>query len=430
MLLRFSVENFLSIREPQALSLAAARSCGERSGENAFPAFGGRVSLLKCAVMYGANASGKTNFMKAFAFFLDFALHSADAAFVGEPVPVMPFLFDESSRGRPSVFEAELVDGAFLYRYGFAVSRERVEREWLFRRSSETGFESLLFARERRRGLFRIGKSFRGADRAVREKTRGNALFLTTCAQFAVPEAGRVLGALGNDFFLLTGEGLSPGISRTVEWLDRGDGPRRERIARFLRQTDPCLDELFVRDAEPGRPEGRGARPPAGKRLFFRTRFQKEELPLEAFCSLGTWKAAALAGPVFDALDRGATLFADELDARLHPILTQSVIRLFNSASDNPRNAQLVFNTHDTGLLNCRVGGGRAGRKEALLRRDQIYFVERDAGLASRLYSLIEFKNGGGARVRSDASFEKEYLAGAYGAIPFPEPLMQGAGNE
>ena len=112
-------------------------------------------------------------------------------------------------------------------------------------------------------------------------------------------------------------------------------------------------------------------------------------------------------------------IFIDELDSRLHPILTREIIKLFNDPKTNPENAQLVFNTHDTNLLNCKVYSPSRNKKEQLLRRDQVYFVERTGDYASRIYSLVDFHYEDGSQVRNDASFEKEYLAGEYGAIPF-----------
>jgi AAA15 family ATPase/GTPase len=128
--------------------------------------------------------------------------------------------------------------------------------------------------------------------------------------------------------------------------------------------------------------------------------------------SEGTKKLIALAGPIVDSLENGNVLFIDEIDARLHPLITTALVKLFNSPETNPRNAQLVCTTHDTNLLDRRY-----------LRRDQIYFVEKDRTASTRLFSLADFKLeaqvGGGRTVRSDASYERNYIQGRYGAIPF-----------
>jgi AAA15 family ATPase/GTPase len=111
-------------------------------------------------------------------------------------------------------------------------------------------------------------------------------------------------------------------------------------------------------------------------------------------------------------------MMVDELDCKLHPMLVRQIIRLFNSQSSNPKNAQLIFNTHDTNLLNDTVYNPQKKRYEKLLRRDQICFVERDSDYASHIYSLVEFQKDGNL-IRTDASYEKDYLNGLYGSIPY-----------
>jgi AAA15 family ATPase/GTPase len=123
--------------------------------------------------------------------------------------------------------------------------------------------------------------------------------------------------------------------------------------------------------------------------------------------SHGTQKAFYLAGPIIDVLTNGKVLIVDEMEARLHPLITRELIRLFNSIELNPKRAQLIFTTHDTNLLSNKI-----------FRRDQIWFVEKDSFSASHLYSLAELKIHD-SKVRNDASFEDDYLQGRYGAIPF-----------
>ena len=143
-----------------------------------------------------------------------------------------------------------------------------------------------------------------------------------------------------------------------------------------------------------------------------------QSIPLESIASRGTFKAFHVAGPMFEALGSGGVMMVDELDCRLHPILVRQIIRMFNSRASNPKNAQLIFNTHDTNLLNDKVYNVEKDRYENLLRRDQVYFVERDGDYVSHIYSLIEFQKDGKV-IRSDASFEKDYLNGLYGSIPY-----------
>lgn len=133
-----------------------------------------------------------------------------------------------------------------------------------------------------------------------------------------------------------------------------------------------------------------------------------EIFDIDSHESEGTKKLFSLAGPLMDTLKNGRILFIDEFDARLHPLITYEIIRLFNSNKTNPKNAQIIFATHDTNLLSNK-----------LFRRDQIWFAEKDKGGATHLYSLAEYK------VRNDASFENDYIQGKYGAIPFIGDLKQ-----
>ena len=133
--------------------------------------------------------------------------------------------------------------------------------------------------------------------------------------------------------------------------------------------------------------------------------FNQDEMESE-----GTKKIIEMSGPIFDTLRQGKLLIVDELEAKLHPFLTRSILRLFMSPETNPHGAQLIFATHDTNLLDVR-----------LLRRDQIWFTEKDGTEVSDLYSLVEFRNGNGTKVRNDSSIRKDYMNGRYGAIPFLE---------
>jgi hypothetical protein len=131
--------------------------------------------------------------------------------------------------------------------------------------------------------------------------------------------------------------------------------------------------------------------------------FDKDEMESE-----GTKKVIEMSGPLFDTLKQGKLLIVDELDAKLHPLLTRCILQLFMDPATNPNGAQLIFATHDTNLLNLNY-----------LRRDQVWFTEKDETEASDLYSLVEFKDEKGVKIRNDRSIQKDYINGRYGAIPF-----------
>lgn len=134
----------------------------------------------------------------------------------------------------------------------------------------------------------------------------------------------------------------------------------------------------------------------------------EEVFNLENQESAGTLKLVELSGPIFDTLLKGSILVVDELDAKMHPLISQYIIKLFNNAETNPKNAQLIFSTHDTHLLSAR-----------LLRRDQIWFTEKDTLEQTDLYSMMDIILPDGSKPRNDTNYEKNYINGRYGAIPF-----------
>ena len=421
MLIRFSVENYLSFRERQTLDLTATRTCKERREENTFQV-SSKDSLLRTVGLYGANASGKSNLFSALGFFIDFVRTSFGEREATAGIETIPFMFDEVSRTLPSSFEIEFIIGEVWYKYGFSADEKRVLSEWLYFKDLDATTFKPKFLRKVVEGedSIDVASSFVGADDLIVEKTRENALFLSTCAGLAVGEAIGIVKEMVSYVFWLAS---SDRPNFTADMLEHGEN--RTDILKLIKKADPSVDDVEVERVEVDTGKTRANGTPI-KRVRFRVTMlhnwdddRKTRLPLYGLGSLGTRKAFELAGPIFAALSSGSVLFIDELDSRLHPILTREIIKLFNSPETNPKNAQLIFNTHDTNLLNCKVYTPSRDKKEQLLRRDQIYFVERTGEYASRMYSLIDFKDEDGASVRNDASFEKEYLEGRYGAIPF-----------
>ena len=421
MLIRFSLENYLSFRERQTLDLTAARTCKERREENAFQ-LSSKDSLLRTVGLYGANASGKSNLFNALGFFIDFVRTSFGEREATAMIDTIPFMFDDISRAKPSSFEIEFVVGEVWYKYGFSADDKRILSEWLYFKDLNAATFKPKFLRKVVEGedSIDVAPSFVGADDLIVEKTRENALFLSTCAGLAVGEAIDIVKEMASYVFWLAS---SDRPNFTADMLEQGEN--RADILKLIKKADPSVDDIEVERIEVDTGKTRANGTPIKKVRFRVTMLHnrdgagKTRLPLYGLGSLGTCKAFELAGPIFAALSSGSVLFIDELDSRLHPILTREIIKLFNSLETNPRNAQLIFNTHDTNLLNCKVYTPSRDRKEQLLRRDQIYFVERTGEYASRMYSLVDFKDENGVSVRNDASFEKEYLEGRYGAIPF-----------
>ena len=427
MLIEFTVGNYRSFKEPVSLSMVASKlvSQDQQLDENTIFEPPGGPRLLTSAVIYGANASGKSNLVDALDLMQLLVLDSARRAQATGGIPVEPFGLSTETVTRPSYFEiAFRTSTGTRYRYGFEADRERVHREWLYH--VPTIREALLFEREGDQA--RLGAAFK-EGRGLAEKTRPNALFLSVVAQFN----GRTAGLISNWF--LDAEiisGLDDQAARLETLSIWHDPPGFTEIASFLKSLDLSIDDVRlevdprevarVQDAMPEYFASKGehvipgayrvktlhrtydaAGQPAGSAVFDLDRQESE----------GTRKLFALSGPLLAALASGTPFVADEFDARLHPIMTRKLVELFNSRQTNGLGAQLIFTTQDANLLDNR-----------LFRRDQIWFTEKDLQGATHLYSLAEFRG-----VRNDSSFGKDYIKGRYGAIPFLGDLGRLGGN-
>lgn len=416
MLLEFSVGNFLSFKAKTTLSLKAA-SIKEYVETNIIATE--RHDFLKGAVIYGANASGKSNFIRAMSTMRRLVLQSFDQSSAGE-LDILPFLLSSETEKAPSHFEVVFMLDTIRYRYGFEVDNKQVYAEWLFEASKNA--ERPLFLREYE-GI-EVMKNFpEGKD--LEERTRDNALFLAVADRFNGKTAKKIMqwfkkfitiSGLSHEgykiatFNILENKEKSAALLDFYQKLDLGfDNISIQKKLFDPKELSTDMPESFVRQLL-GDFEG-------AFRIDVKTVHTKYnekgkaignvELDMRSQESSGTNKLFNISGPVFDVLSDGGVLIVDELDSSLHPLLTLAITKLFNTSVSNPKNAQLIFATHDTNLLYY-----------GNFRRDQIYFVEKDTYGASYMFSLVEYKEEG-KTIRKDRSFEKDYIEGRYGAIPF-----------
>lgn len=417
MLLEFTIGNFLSIKTKKTLSLEAT-SIKEHLDTNVVKL--DRFQLLRGAVIYGANAGGKSNLIKAMSTMRRIVKQSFDASSTDE-LGITPFLLSSETSNKPSFFEILFLIGTVRYRYGFEVDNTSVKSEWLF--ESKIKSEKPLFIREG--DGIDVSPSFKEA-KDLEEKTRDNALFLSVLDQFNGTTAKSIMKWFSN---FITISGLSHERYKNVTFKMLEDENTKPKLLDFYKKLDLGFDEIdlekspfdtkditklfneeftkqFLSDIE-------GKSKIDIKTIHKKYNNENEIVGFEKFDmrrqeSSGTNKVFNISGPVFDVLKDGGVLIIDELDASLHPLMTLMITKLFNSSEFNKTNAQLIFATHDTNLFEY-----------GHYRRDQIYFVEKDVYGASDLYSLVEYKEDGGKKIRKDRSFEKDYIQGRYGAIPF-----------
>ncbi|MEI6077932.1 MAG: ATP-binding protein [Verrucomicrobiota bacterium] len=413
MLIQFTVGNFKSFKDKATLSLEATND-DWREDDNVAQNGGNR--LVKASAIYGPNAGGKSNFLAAMAQFRELIKESSKDTQKGEPIPVTPFRLHSTTEAAPSFFEAVFLQKGTRYRYGFEATQQAILSEWLFSQTNSTR-ETRLFTREK--DVIEPAESFK-EGKGLEKRTRSNALFLSVAAQFNGEIAGEIVNWM-NHFRSVSGLNDGGYMDFTAKRLNDPEyGPL---IRELVKQADVGIENLERQDIAADKlpkmiPKGS---PEAFREFILRTavagaftvktshkRFDADDKPagmvkfdLKVDESAGTQKFVALTGPFLHTLREGAVLFVDELEARLHPLLTKALVGLFNSSA-NRNNAQLIFATHDEGLLDAQH-----------IRRDQVWFVEKNGFGASRLFCLDEIKG-----VRKEAKFAKEYLLGQFGGVP------------
>lgn len=422
MLVEFSVANFRSIYERQTFSLVASAD-SEHVSRNVIATETEGLSLLRSSAIYGPNASGKSNLLRALATLRQLVEDTATKVQEGQRLNIAPFVLSSKASEQPSEFEIVFVaDDNVRYHYFCAVSAERVHREWMV--AYPHGRPQRWFEREydpkTKSYDWWFGPNFKGerAERKVwQDFTRSNALFFSTAIQLNNDQLKPPFAWITQKLIVLTANiGWNPFLSLQLLREERG----QTQIMRYMRAADIGIDrlELLEEEVAPASatdlvPGGvrievglpRGGPPANAKRIQVRTWHKrvdsKESVALDIQDeSDGTRKLFEFAGGWIRALESGATLFVDEVDRSLHPHMTRFLVGLFHG-STNQRNAQLVYTTHDTTLLDTE-----------LLRRDQVWFVEKGENQASRVFSLLEY------RPRKDEALERGYLKGRYGAVP------------
>lgn len=415
MLLQFTLGNFYSIKDPVTLNMSAVKPIKEFEESNVFET--DRYKLLTSAVIYGANASGKSYFLKGMDFIKWFIINSSKETQKDERINIERFRLSPSTKKKPSFFEISMLIDNTKYRYGFEVDRNNVRGEWLF--YSKKIKEYPLFIRDME-GIEVFADFPEG--KGLEERTRSNALFLSVAAQFNGLIAGKIIDWFHN-FQIISGLEDIRYQNFTVTKLK--DPGFKDILIKLLNAADLSIKDIQVKEVDlkeitipKNVPVELRNLILSGKGAYIINTYHDvlnekgevigtESFDFESSQSEGTKKYFRLAGPIIDTLQNGRILVIDELDARLHPIMTKWIVKFFNSAETNPHNAQLVFATHDTNLLSA-----------CNFRRDQIWFTEKTNQNATALYSLAEYKLPKG-KVRKDASIEKDYMKGKYGAIPF-----------
>ncbi len=429
MLLRFSVENHLSIRERQELSFAASSLKDNSEGLIACDTVHSGA-VVPAVVIYGANASGKTNFINAVSTMRDLVLRSQIEGRPGGGVPRHEFLLDPAYSEKPSCFEIDFLLDGIRYHYGFEATDDAFTSEWLYQ--IPKSHRRMLY--ERNGQEFSFGRWLRGQNHTIAKLTRVNSLFLSAAAQsghkllsqiykyfLGVAFSSRI--SVGSNNFSLRierdGDGLDDRVIEFLKAIGTGVvGYRKKKVPepesyRAFKQglidsfeqefgslsdslknslmKENRLSELELAHLEKG-----------GRNVYF-------GLDQE---SAGTRRLLIILNQSFKAIDNGSPLFVDEVDVSLHTYVSEAILRLFCSPRINRSGAQIVVTTHDTNLMSSEA-----------LRRDQLWFAEKNIEGATEIYPLTDI------RTRKGDNLELGYLQGRYGAVPSDDPLASLLGS-
>ena len=395
MFINFTVGNYRSFKDKAVFSMEKHGQTKELP-ENCFgsSALPSKMSLLKSVVIYGANASGKSNLIQALTMMRSIVINSG--VIPGKIIPMLePFAFSVKTLDEPVFFELEMLANGRRYRYGFECDYDKIVSEWLYAQKQRM---TLMFARE--------NNEFKDAspeftelklwNNVLSDNTRlnlpANALFLPTVARlFAGGACEAVLNWFERTLQIVSAHTYQQYLGATFAAMKNSE--LADKISRLISKADLGIQKVEAGDADRNNASRIGTTHIIADKIYHFDMFHHE--------SSGTQKIFALSASLLDVLKNGKVLFIDDLDASLHPLLVNQLIEMFHS--DNPANAQMVATTHSPSILT-----------ETTLRHDQVWFVEKDDEGSSKLASLADFTGIRGNFTR----ITKDYLHGCFGGIP------------
>ena len=405
MLIEFKVSNYRSIAEEQIISFVPA------SNQKDYPdniIASGKYKSLNAIALYGANASGKSNILKALDLLHTLLATSAQSNSTAK-LSYDPFVLKESYRNKPTKLEITFILNENRYRYIVEYSLTNIITECLYRK--KVGREVTLFEREN--GVIAVSSSFKSSEKvidAVIEATRDNSLFLSTCDAFNVKEAKTLFEWFANINFVDGANMANQDQTSARIWNE--NPVSREKMKEYLLLLNLGFSDINVKKIELPLFGAFGVKfyEIMVKHHIYDENNNKTNNTISWDIdneSQGTQRAFQLSAYVVgNILIQGGILIIDEIEAKMHPIMTINTLNLFLNKETNPKNAQIIFTTHDTNLLTYTD-----------LRRDQINFVEKNQWEATEVYSLSDFKYFN-EKERIDTDKEKRYMEGRYGAIP------------
>lgn len=401
MILEFSVKNFLSFKEKVTFSMIA--NSNKELNDNYVEIGGNKV--LKSVAIYGANASGKSNLFKILTLVV-LMLRSSNSVDINAKLPLIPFKLDKGSVNKPSEFEIKFILDETRYVYGFIADKDKIYDEYLY--YYPNGRETKIFDRTNINEYSYTQKDEK-ILREIETKNAQNKFFLATATNWNFDKTKAAYNFLTNG--IGTCNNLEILKNMAYKMYETNPDYLKDFAIDFLQKADFNIEDYQISQIDvPG--EFLTAIPefitktlpdkPKAYQVLFKHKNSDNYLSIDEE-SLGTQMIFAFIPFLADSLKNKKVLIIDELDKSLHPFLVQYIVEIFNDAEINKNGSQLIFNTHDTNLLDLNI-----------LRRDQIWFTEKNSETGeSDLYSLSDFS------VRKQENVEKGYMLGRYGAVPF-----------
>ena len=401
MRLEFSVKNFLSFKEKVTFSMIA--NSNKELNDNYVEIGGNKV--LKSAAIYGSNASGKSNLFKILTLVV-LMLRSSNSVDINAKLPLIPFKLDKGSVNKPSEFEIKFILDETRYVYGFIADKDKIYDEYLY--YYPNGRETKIFDRTNINEYSYTQKDEK-ILREIEAKNAQNKFFLATATNWNFDKTKAAYNFLTNG--IGTCNNLEILKNMAYKMYETNPDYLKDFAIDFLQKADFNIEDYQISQIDvPG--EFLTAIPefitktlpdkPKAYQVLFKHKNSDNYLSIDEE-SLGTQMIFAFIPFLADSLKNKKVLIIDELDKSLHPFLVQYIVEIFNDAEINKNGSQLIFNTHDTNLLDLNI-----------LRRDQIWFTEKNSETGeSDLYSLSDFS------VRKQENVEKGYMLGRYGAVPF-----------
>jgi AAA15 family ATPase/GTPase len=424
MLVEFRVGNYRSFREEQTLSLVAGNDT--ELTDNCVDQ--GKLRLLKAAGIYGPNASGKSNLIRALSTMRRIIIKPSKP---GEQLPVTPFKLDDEYINKPSSFEVTFYHGASRYQYGFTATSERIHDEWLYAypmgrlQDRAQAWFKRTFDEKADKTNWKFSTYLKGEKEKLKDRATNNVLFLTAGAQWNNKQLTTVYEWFVDKLRIIKNSyELAP---ITAEMLYSPDDPEQETmrssVTRLMQSADFGICDISVEKSERDMTKTKFPTDMPNEikqkflqqlkyKLLVKMGHRNTKTGKKVFLSLeeeskGTQCYFKLLGPWSQAISKGITVFIDEIEESLHPLLVRELIKVIQNLRTNENKAQLIFATHDTTLLD-----------HELFRRDQIWFTEKDKNGVTQLYSMSDYKE---RKARKGEAMQKGYLAGRYGAIPIIE---------